>query len=317
MAEDPMGVRWLARSLGALAAWAATTEVLVAPKPGLVDPLDRGAHLDMDWVTFLHSSSALAPLWEEQAMAGLLGLQGEEALKAMRPVGLRMEEAMFKATGGVNTHKGLIFALSLWLYGAGRCAREGRPPEPKEVAFRAAEPVMGAVDRELRPLKEGRLPGRELTHGERLYLEHGVTGIRGEAEGGFPTVVRHICPTISGWLSRGATLNDASIAGLLAAMGTCQDSNVIHRGGYQLWRGPYREAALRALGEFDPLAGDYSPILRLDLRLKELRVSPGGAADLLACGLFALGLRRHLVDNPKVVYYNFGLHRIDRRGVMS
>ncbi|MCX7828047.1 MAG: triphosphoribosyl-dephospho-CoA synthase [Thermanaerothrix sp.] len=280
----------LSTMIGCAAAWASATEVLICPKPGLVDPSDPGCHDDMDWTHFLLSCSALAGFWSRQAQVGLMGMTGEAALGTLRRNGLEMERAMFEATGGVNTHKGLIFALSLWVYGAGSCAINGLPLDVALMGSAAAGPAAGLVERELRPLKDG--PGRKphLTHGERLYLEHSVTGIRGEAEAGFPTVVNRVYPAVKEWLSKGASLNNAALMGLLSAMEACEDSNVIHRGGYEFWNGAYRQAVRNALREFSPLSGDYSPIMRLDLELKEAGVSPGGAADLLACGLFALML---------------------------
>ncbi|EHM10329.1 Triphosphoribosyl-dephospho-CoA synthetase [Thermanaerovibrio velox DSM 12556] len=278
----------LATVIGCAATWASAAEVLVCPKPGLVDPLDRGCHDDMDWTHFLLSCSALAGFWSEQAKVGLSGIAHGEALEALRRNGLAMERVMFEATGGVNTHKGLIFALSLWVYGAGRCATKGLPMDVSTMGSVAAGPATGLVDRELRPLKDGTDRRSKLTHGERLYLEHSVTGIRGEAEAGFPTVVNRVYPAVKEWIAKGASLNDAALMGLLSAMESCEDSNVIHRGGYEFWAGTYKRAVRNAIQEFNPLSGDHSPLFTLDAKLKEAGVSPGGAADLLACGLFAL-----------------------------
>lgn len=303
--------------IGGAAAWASIVEVMVCPKPGLVDPLDRGCHEDMDWTHFVVSSAALSRFWSKQALVGLRGIKETSAMEELRATGLLMEEAMFSATGGVNTHKGLIFALSIWAYAAGACVFRRDPLNVKAMGAISAELVDGLVDREL-----SRLPHRvgesslrkstKLSNGERLYLSHGVTGIRGEAEAGFPCVVNSVYPTIRRWLSLGASLNDAAIMGLLAAMATCEDSNVIHRGGYEFWQGPYRRAVLEAMENFDPLSRDYSPILKLHDALMERDVSPGGAADLLACGLFALMVTGQ-VDNKYNTTYTLRKHKMERR----
>lgn len=73
----------------------------------------------MDWHTFIRSAQAIEPFWEYQAMAGLSGTPPSDALKRLRYIGIEMEKKMFAATSGINTHKGLIFLLSLLLYGAG------------------------------------------------------------------------------------------------------------------------------------------------------------------------------------------------------
>lgn len=283
--------------LGALASEATAAEILVSPKPGLVDPRDSGCHKDMDWTTFLLSAAALAPHWGPQARPGLEGVPPSSAFPLLRERGRLMERDMFAATGGVNTHKGLIFALSLWLYAAGHTIRRGQLGTPETLGALAGSPVAGCVERELHPLRET-LPPRPLTHGERLFLEHGVTGIRGEAERGFPGVVHRGLPALREARSAGASRNDAALAALLALMSSCEDSNVIHRGGYPFWVGPYLQEVARAREAFDPPRGNHEALLPLDRLLRAHRVSPGGAADLLACTLFVDPLLSPLAANP-------------------
>ena len=301
MAPDPGEVKSLARLLGTLAAEAATAEILVSPKPGLVDPQDRGNHRDMDWTTFLISSAALAPHWEHQARRGLEGISPSAALPSLQARGRTMEADMFAATGGINTHKGLIFALSLWLYAAGRALFLRISPSLETLGTLAGAPVTGCVDRDLRSLREA-LPPRPLTHGERLFLERGVTGIRGEAEEGFPSVVRFGLPALREALDGGAPQEGAALGALLALMETCEDSNVIHRGGYPYWSGPYRQEVARARRTFDPLRGNHEALLPLDRLLRAHRASPGGAADLLACTLFADRFLSTLGSTPLFLY---------------
>ncbi len=45
-------------------------EVTCLNKPGLVDPVDAGAHQDMDVFTFLESSVVLTPYFETFVQAG-------------------------------------------------------------------------------------------------------------------------------------------------------------------------------------------------------------------------------------------------------
>jgi triphosphoribosyl-dephospho-CoA synthetase len=88
-------------------------------------------------------------------------------------------------------------------------------------------------------------------------------------------------------VSLGAALRDAAVHALLVIMTECEDTNVIHRAGYEFWAGEYKELAAAARDAFDPLApGDYEPVTRLGRVLTERRASPGGAADLLACAFF-------------------------------
>ncbi|WP_043820706.1 triphosphoribosyl-dephospho-CoA synthase, partial [Rubrivivax gelatinosus] len=92
-------------------------EVELSPKPGLVDRFNNGAHDDMDLAMFRASAAAIEP-W--------LGVFfPAEFLPRLRPQGQACERAMLRATGGVNTHKGSVFALGLLCAAAGRLAGRG------------------------------------------------------------------------------------------------------------------------------------------------------------------------------------------------
>ena len=83
---------------------------LEAPlKPGLVGPDSNGAHKDMDYALMLRSIDAIRPFFPRMAMAA--------TPEELRQLGIDAEKAMLAATGGVNTHRGAIFAIGLALYG--------------------------------------------------------------------------------------------------------------------------------------------------------------------------------------------------------
>lgn len=270
----------------AIAAYEASVrEVMTAPKPGLVDSEGSGCHDDMDCALFLKSARALAPFWIRQARAGLEGLPPELAMARLRPAGAEMERAMAEATDGVNTHKGLVYLMSLLLYGAGFAIFSGSPRSAEAAAQFAALAVRGAVERELGALLAGP-PRRALTNGERLYVEHGVTGVRGEAERGFPSVINAGLPALRRALESGASFDDAGLAALLHIMLVCEDSNVMHRAGYEYWRGEYLVLAAAALCRFRAPSWNRAPLYELERKFMERRVSPGGAADLLSCTYF-------------------------------
>ena len=119
-------------------------EVMTAPKPGLVDAEGSGCHDDMDCALFLKSARAIAPFWVCQARAGLEGTPPELAMERLRSTGVEMERAMAQATGGVNTHKGLVYLMSLLLYGAGFAVFSGAPRSAEAAAQFAALAVRGS-----------------------------------------------------------------------------------------------------------------------------------------------------------------------------
>lgn len=264
---------------------ASVREVTATPKPGLVDAEGCGCHDDMDCAMFLKSARAIAPFWERQALAGLEGTPPGLAMMRLRPAGVEMERAMSEATGGVNTHKGLVYLMSLLLYGAGYALFSGAPRGAESAARFASLAARGAVERELGALL-AKPPRRALTNGERLYVEHGVTGVRGEAERGFPSATCAGLPALRRALESGASVNDACIAALLEIMLVCEDSNVMHRAGFDYWRGEYKTLTAAALRGFSAPSWDRAPLYELERKFMERRVSPGGAADLLSCTYF-------------------------------
>ena len=95
--------------LAALAERALRLELDAPLKPGLVCPDSPGAHHDMDYALMLKGIAAIRPFFAPMALAS--------SPAALRQLGIDAEKAMFEATGGVNTHRGAIFALGLALYG--------------------------------------------------------------------------------------------------------------------------------------------------------------------------------------------------------
>ena len=188
-------------------------ELELTPKPGLVDRLNNGAHHDMDHALFVRSINAIAPWLSRFTALGsdYADQPADEQLRLLRPMGIACEQAMYAATGGVNTHKGGIFALGLLCFAAGRVREVTASNLCREVGILCR----GLVAREL----AGR--SAAATAGERQFRQLGLTGARGEAESGFATV-RRVLPQ---W--NGRQLHDL----LLRLMAVNPDSNLVSRGG--------------------------------------------------------------------------------------
>ena len=268
-----------------LACTALMHEVLTTPKPGLVDRANNGSHRDMDVFTFAASTAALHPYFAQCARIGA-ETAAEDAgsvLERLRLPGRMAEGEMLSATGGVNTHKGAIFSIGILCAAAGRLDESGWRADGLLNACAAMAKGLVACD------LAGLTAENATTFGQRLYLERGMTGVRGEAERGFPLAREHGYPTLTRALSAGLSINDAGRAALIALMARNDDTNLIHRGGIAAQQAvAARARQLLAAEEFPSEAA----VAALDAALIRENLSPGGSADLLALCYLLLFLEK-------------------------
>ena len=121
-------------------------------------------------------------------------------------------------------------------------------------------------------------PETAKTAGQKLYLQYGITGVRGQAEAGFPAVLNVGLPKLEAALAAGKSINEAGCAALLAMLANTVDTNMIHRGGYELAKETAEE--ISALLEKEPFPSKET-IETLNEEFVQKNLSPGGTADLL------------------------------------
>ena len=229
-------------------------EVDLTPKPGLVDRRNNGAHRDMDLTMFHRSAEALAPYFRE---AVSLGLASDHCMPALQQAGLRAEAAMLAATGGVNTHRGAIYAFGLTLAALGGVLARGGDVFARAAALAAAG-----------------LPASDATHGAQVKARYQAGGARAEALAGFPHGQM-------AWAALRAHSGDP-LPALLTLLSRVEDTNLLYRGGPDGLSFVQREAAAILAGSPE----QYIPRLEaLDEACIARNLSPGGCADLLALGL--------------------------------
>lgn len=274
-----------AAEISAYAMRAMLYEVCVTPKPGLVDRANCGAHSDMDIFTFLDSSCALQPYFQALVCAGMhFEGEPEQMLPELRYIGTRAESAMLKATAGVNTQKGLIFSIGLFCAGMGYLYAAQMPRNPSAL-FSICARIAGQTPAEF---------SRESasTAGQRVFAQYGLTGARGEAAAGYPSVRQYGYPYLCKRLENGDHLNDAGMATLLYLLAHVKDTNLISRGDLETLQAIQAEVA-----EFLRQAPDIQAMrqfaMQLDADWIARQLSPGGCADLLALSL--------------LVYFMFGI----------
>lgn len=263
-------------TLAAAARQALLEEVYLTPKPGLVDRANAGAHRDMDLDTFARSADALLPYFRKAVGIGLGEAAYAPAMASLRREGLWAEEAMLAATGGANTHKGLIYSLGLLLCGLG----QSLGGQGENYILHAKRLASVGLEEALQKAK--RAPQ---SHGERIYAQTGLLGARGEARAGFPTAVRAHEALRSFRLL--FPESEARILALLSAMAELTDTNLLHRGGEEGLRFVQREA--RRILAIAPSLGPealLNAVEAMDTACTGQGLSPGGSADMLALALF-------------------------------
>ncbi len=248
-------------------------EVYTTPKPGLVDRLDNGSHDDMDFDSFMRSLNAISLYLYEFAELGYLHKEDLDTLfPQLRELGKTAEKAMYEATDGVNTHKGIIFLMGVTLGVIGYLC----PNMELDEVIKNIQYMTRNILNELGDSGD--------THGERVYKSYQVTGIRGEVVEGFPNVLNalEVFTRVRDELS----LNDALLHTLLILISTTEDTTILHRRDYETLE--YVQQKVRAIiinGGLFAIDGKES-LVELNNNLKEIHVSPGGSADLLAMTYF-------------------------------
>ncbi|MFF3573777.1 triphosphoribosyl-dephospho-CoA synthase [Nocardia jiangxiensis] len=260
------------RRLADLAVGALRAEAELTPKPGLVDRRGGGTHRDMDLDLLLVSAEALRDTFEQCATAAIQLPLGPQLRARLGVIGQEGEARMLAATGGVNTHRGALWALGLL---SAATVRHCDATSATRFAANLA-----------------RLPDRGLpmamvdSHGQRMCRRYGVAGAKGEAAEGFPHVTRYALPALHRARALGACEVTAQLDALLAVMAHLDDTCLLHRGG------PAGLAAVRAGARVVVSAGGcasragHAALVELDRLARVRRLSAGGSADVLSAALF-------------------------------
>ena len=101
---------------------------------------------------------------------------------------------MLRATHAINTHKGANFSFAVILGATGWYLQEKALPLIKEDSERILTYTQQMTNHLLAEDFKDLEIKTQLTYGEKLYLEYGITGIRGEAAAGYPSLSHKLLP---------------------------------------------------------------------------------------------------------------------------
>ncbi|MBP6115071.1 MAG: triphosphoribosyl-dephospho-CoA synthase [Neisseriaceae bacterium] len=262
----------LAHELAAKAVWALQQEALLTPKPGLVDASGSGAHTDMDVALLLKGASSLYPAFYDMALAAQAQALSQRLRERLALIGRRAEASMLAETGGVNTHKGAIWALGLLV---AVCA-SGIERAPHRLLLQCGR-LAAFADEGHRPLP---------TRGQALSARYGVVGALGQAQRGFPVVRDYGLIELGRSQGLGVPHTALWQNALMALMAQLDDTCLLGRGGFEgLRRVQHLAAMVLRHGGVQTLCGGLA-YQHLCAYCQRQQLSPGGSADLLALMMF-------------------------------
>ncbi len=238
-------------------------ELDLYPKFGLVSSHDSGAHEDMDFQMFVNSTFSIKPYLKEYILYGLRDIENPEEL---REIGKRAEKAMFNTTNNVNTQKGLIFILGIFLPVISKAIRNnlGQDFIKKEV-IKISNLIIGDYYSNL-------LDKESKTHGDIIYLKHNLKGIRGEVLNGLDVIF-----DIPSYRDR--PVGYVHLEYLIHLMSVIDDTTIIHRNDFETLQDV--KTTMSDIVKSGGYTNNIALISNLSNEYIKKNISPGGSADML------------------------------------
>lgn len=253
--------------IGHLASMALQAELDTTPKPGLVDRNDNGAHRDMDYALMHRSIQALHPYFVRLAQIGFDNPQPRH--DEIQQVGIEAEQAMFKATGGVNTHKGALFSIGLAAVALGGMACSNNAQ-------------LHSLSNSIASLAS-LFPDTSGTHGSKAKANNKLKGALDNAREGYPQLFKAWLPFYLDRLAKGDRY--ALHKTLLRIMCDLDDTNIVYRTSMETMQEVQTEA--RRMLEHIPETTHFEAALQaMNTDYIRRNISPGGSADMLSLVVF-------------------------------
>ena len=253
--------------IGHLASMALQAELDTTPKPGLVDRNDNGAHRDMDYALMHRSIQALHPYFVRLAQIGFDNPQPRH--DEIQQVGIEAEQAMFKATGGVNTHKGALFSIGLAAVALGGMACSNNAQ-------------LHSLSNSIASLAS-LFPDTSGTHGSKAKANNKLKGALDNAREGYTQLFKAWLPFYLDRLAEGDRY--ALHKTLLRIMCDLDDTNIVYRTSMETMQEVQTEAR-RMLEHIPETTHFEAALLAMNTDYIRRNISPGGSADMLSLVVF-------------------------------
>ena len=269
--------------IGHLASMALQAELDTTPKPGLVDRNDNGAHRDMDHALMQRSIQALHPYFVRLAQLGFTDKQPchDEIVN----IGIEAEREMFKATGGVNTHKGALFSIGLAavaLAGESFCritqAERCGTMAYNDVNSKQIQSLSNSIASLARLF-----PDTNGTHGSKAKANNILKGALDNAREGYTQLFKAWLPFYIDCIAEGD--NYALHKTLLRIMCDLDDTNIVYRTSMETMQEVKTEAR-QMLDTSRNIVNFEAALQAMNTDYIHRNISPGGSADMLSLVVF-------------------------------
>ena len=269
--------------IGHLASMALQAELDTTPKPGLVDRNDNGAHRDMDHTLMQRSIQALHPYFVRLAQLGFTDKQPchDEIVN----IGIEAEREMFKATGGVNTHKGALFSIGLAavaLAGESFCritkAEGCGTMAYNDVNSKQIQSLSNSIASLARLF-----PDTNGTHGSKAKANNILKGALDNAREGYTQLFKAWLPFYIDRIAEGD--NYALHKTLLRIMCDLDDTNIVYRTSIETMQEVKTEAR-QMLDTSRNIVNFEAALQAMNTDYIHRNISPGGSADMLSLVVF-------------------------------
>lgn len=269
--------------IGHLASMALQAELDTTPKPGLVDRNDNGAHRDMDHALMQRSIQALHPYFVRLAQLGFTDKQPchDEIVN----IGIEAEREMFKATGGVNTHKGALFSIGLAavaLAGESFCritqAERCGTMAYNDVNSKQIQSLSNSIASLARLF-----PDTNGTHGSKAKANNILKGALDNAREGYTQLFKAWLPFYIDRIAEGD--NYALHKTLLRIMCDLDDTNIVYRTSMETMQEVKTEAR-QMLDTSRNIINFEAALQAMNTDYIHRNISPGGSADMLSFVVF-------------------------------
>lgn len=231
-------------------------ELFTYPCFGLVSHRSSGIHKDMNISHFLSAFPVLKAAFKQYLS---MGLDPEFNVRALRKAGRQNEQAMLKATQGVNTHKGahFIFGLCLPYYLKNIWENKSMQHFLIDVRTAAAKIARDDFSKKIKATTDGMI----------AYHKYRIKGVRGELENGLNSIFD--------WYPHKTLSATQKLCKILARS---EDTTLIK--GQKIETLREIQACMKDLE-----VHEFKHEQKLH-RCLRMMISPGGAADLLALTFF-------------------------------